>query len=209
MNKPFAIFDMDGTLIDSMGIWNHLAQEYLAGMGISEVSDEVLQTIAPMTISESADFFTRYYHLGISPQQVEEQMNAVMDRHYREDIPLKAGVKNYLQEQKAQGVRMCVASATAMPLMQACLQRLGVLSLFEFLLSCEELCTSKREPLIYLEAARRLGAEPEQTAVYEDALYALRTAKQAGFFTVGVYDAAAENIWEDIRREADAAISFD
>ena len=74
MNKQFAIFDMDGTLIDSMGVWNHLAQEYLANLGITAISDEVMQTIAPMTLSESAAFFVRHYALECSAQQAEEQM---------------------------------------------------------------------------------------------------------------------------------------
>ena len=208
MNKQFAIFDMDGTLIDSMGVWNHLAQEYLASLGITAISDEVMQTIAPMTLSESAAFFVRHYALECSAQQAEEQMLRMIEKHYREDIPLKAGVKEYLQEQKAQGVRMCVASATAMPLMQACLQRLEVLPLFDFLLSCEELCTSKREPLIYLEAARRFEQCPQEIAVYEDALYALQTARQAGFFTVGVYEETTAEEWEEISRTADRTIKF-
>ena len=103
---------------------------------------------------------------------------------------------------------MCVASATAMPLMQACLQRLEVLPLFDFLLSCEEFCTSKREPLIYLEAARRFGQCPQEIAVYEDALYALQTARQAGFFTVGVYEKTTAEEWEEISRTADRTIKF-
>ena len=89
---------MDGTLIDSMGVWNHLAQEYLASLGITAVSDEVMQTIAPMTLSESAAFFVRHYALECSAQQAEEQMLRMIEKHYREDIPLKAGVKEYLQE---------------------------------------------------------------------------------------------------------------
>lgn len=208
MNKKFAIFDMDGTLIDSMGVWNHLAQEYLASLGITAISDEMMQTIAPMTLSESAAFFAKHYALTFSPQQVEEQMNRMMEKHYREDILLKSGVQNYLQEQKAQGVRMCVASATALPLMRTCLQRLEVLPLFEFLLSCEEICTSKRQPLIYLEAARRFGQRPQEIAVYEDALYALQTARRAGFFTVGVYEQTTAEEWAEIGRTADKTIKF-
>ena len=83
---------------------------------------------------------------------------------------------------------MCVASATAEPLMEACLSRLGVREDFEFLLSCETVGAGKRQPDVYLESIRRMGAEPSETAVYEDALYAAQTAKEAGFYVVGVYD---------------------
>ena len=91
---------------------------------------------------------------------------------------------------------MCVASATAEPLMEACLRRLGVLSDFEFLLSCETVGAGKRQPDVYLESIRRMGAKPEETAVYEDAIYAAETAKRAGFYVVGVQDESTAGCWE-------------
>ena len=201
MDKKFAIFDMDGTLIDSMCFWEQLAAEYLHSKGIHQIPEKVLEQIKPMTMSESAALFRELFCLA---GDVEAEMNAMMDGHYKHDIPLKPGVRESLRVLRSRGVRMCVASTTAEHLMESCLTRLGVEDCFEFLLSCESVEAGKHNPLVYHEAARRLGAAPAEIAVYEDALYALHTAKAAGFHVVGVYD-AAEN-WQRIEQDADELI---
>lgn len=203
MDKKFAIFDMDGTLIDSMVFWKNLATEYLTSKGILQIPADILEQIKPMTMSESAALFRREFGLT---GDVEAQMNEMMEDHYRNDIPLKPGVWEYLENLHRQGVRMCVASATAEHLMESCLTRLGVRQYFEFLLSCETVGAGKRSPLVYQEAARRLGAVPGQIAVYEDALYAVQTAKAAGFHVVGVYDDSAADSWQAIEQESDEVI---
>ena len=203
MDKKYAIFDMDGTLIDSMAFWKNLATEYLTSKGILQIPADILEQIKPMTMSESAALFRREFGLT---GDVEAQMNEMMEDHYRNDIPLKPGVWEYLENLHRQGVRMCVASATAEHLMESCLTRLGVRQYFEFLLSCETVGAGKRSPLVYQEAARRLGAVPGQIAVYEDALYAVQTAKAAGFHVVGVYDDSAADSWQAIEQESDEVI---
>lgn len=201
MDKKFAIFDMDGTLVDSMGFWKNLAPEYLHSKGVQQIPDDILERIKPMTMSESAALFQSEFGLT---GDIEAEMNAMMDDHYRSDIPLKQGVASYLRKLRTRGVLMCVASATAEHLMAACLSRLGILPSFAFLLSCESVGAGKRSPLVFREAAGRLGAEPAETAVYEDALYAVQTAKNAGFHVVGVYDESAD--WEAVKSIADETI---
>ena len=203
MDKKYAIFDMDGTLIDSMVFWKNLATEYLTSKGILQIPADILEQIKPMTMSESAALFRREFGLT---GDVEAQMNEMMEDHYRNDIPLKPGVWEYLENLHRQGVRMCVASATAEHLMESCLTRLGVRQYFEFLLFCETVGAGKRSPLVYQEAARRLGVVPGQIAVYEDALYAVQTAKAAGFHVVGVYDDSAADSWQAIEQESDEVI---
>ena len=203
MDKRFAIFDMDGTLIDSMVFWKNLATEYLTSKGILQIPADILEQIKPMTMSESAALFRREFGLT---GDVEAQMNEMMEDHYRNDIPLKPGVWEYLENLHRQGVRMCVASATAEHLMESCLTRLGVRQYFEFLLSCETVGAGKRSPLVYQESARRLGTVPGEIAVYEDALYAVQTAKAAGFHVVGVYDDSAADSWQAIEQESDEVI---
>ena len=203
MDKHFAIFDMDGTLIDSMGFWGDLASEYLHSKGIRQIPADILERIQPMTMSESAALFRAEFGLTGDP---EAQMNAMMQKHYQQDIPLKSGVREYLQKFQGKGVRMCVASATAEHLMDACLTRLGVRNCFEFLLSCEAVGAGKHRPLIYQESARRFCAEPKDIAVFEDAPYAVRTAKNAGFYVVGVYDGSAAKSWKTIEELSDEII---
>ena len=203
MDKQFAIFDMDGTLIDSMIFWKNLASEYLSSKGVKQIPAGILEQIKPMTMSESAALFKREFGLSGDP---EAEMNAMMDAHYRNDIPLKPGVREYLYQLHSSGVRMCVASATAEHLMESCLTRLGVRDCFEFLLSCETVGAGKRSPLVYHASAKRLRATPREIAVYEDALYAVQTAREAGYYVVGVYDDSAAKNWLTIEKLADEII---
>ena len=206
MDKRFAIFDMDGTLVDSMVYWENLATEFLESKGVQTISPDILERIKPMTMTESAALFIQEYSLSGTAESVAAEMNAMMDEHYRKDIPLKTGVQAYLEALHSRGITMCVASATAEDLMEACLTRLGVAKYFSFLLSCETVGAGKNRPDVYWESAKRLGAEPAEIAVYEDALYAAETAKRAGFYTVAVRDDSNQPHWETLTALADEVI---
>lgn len=202
MDKRFAIFDMDGTLTDSMGFWRGVGGEYLESRGIADYPEDLWAVMGEMTMLESAGELIRRFGLSDTPQAVIDAMNRLMAGHYARDVPLKPGVDALLAGLAERGVRLCVASATDEALVRACLARLGVLERFEFVLSCESLGVGKDRPDIYLEAARRFGCHPEEAAVYEDALYAARTAAGAGFYVVGVYDDSAAGDWPEMLRLA-------
>lgn len=206
MNKRYAIFDMDGTLVDSMAIWGRLGREYLTRRGIVSNIDDVLARTRPMTMAESAALFVAEFQLLERPEEVAAEMNAIMAEHYRRDVPLKAGVLEYLSRLRRAGVRMCVASATAPELMESCLLRLGAARYFDFLLSCEEVGAGKNRPDVFWKAAERLDAPPRGIAVYEDSLFAAKTAAAAGFYTVAVYDDSGKEDWDELTALADESI---
>ena len=207
MNRQFAIFDLDGTLVDSMGYWTMLAEEYLRSQGVAQIPPELTARIEAMTVPESAALFAEEFLLHKTAREITSEMYARIEAHYRQDVPLLPGRREYLDRLRRDGVRMCVASSTAAALVELCLERLGIRDDFEFALSCEQVGADKDRPDIYLEAARRFGAAPEKIAVYEDALYAAKTAKRAGFYLVGVREKTAAGQWEALRALADEILS--
>lgn len=207
-NKPFVIFDMDGTLIDSMKFWDNLTEEYLVSKGINEDIEDLIREFQTMTVRESAEVVAKRFSLNIDPDTVVYEMDKLMEYHYLTDIPLKARTLKLLEDFKNSGVKMCVASATDKHLIVDCLKRLGILSYFEFVLSCDEFKTNKQVPTIYLEATKLFKTEPENVLVFEDALYAVKTAKTAGFTVIAVYDDGQESNWNEIREIADMAIDL-
>lgn len=204
MKQKYGIFDMDGTLVDSMGFWRRLGVEYLHSKGVQEIPPEILRMLRPMTLSQSTALFADAFHLPGTQEEILAEMNDMMAVHYGHDVPLKEGIAEYLDHLRNQGVAVCVASATDKPLMELCLGRLGILDRFAFLLSCEEVGCGKDRPDIYHIATERLGGTPQETVVYEDAPYAIRTAKDAGFQVAAIYDeGVSPERWAEMSALAD------
>ncbi|MDD7578041.1 MAG: HAD family phosphatase [Elusimicrobia bacterium] len=181
------IFDLDGTLLDSLSVWEHSGTNFLRTQGITppEGLDEELAT---MSLMDGARLVKEMFSL---PQDPEEILRLTLDpirRHYFEDIPAKNGVPELLHILKAQGIKLCVATASDRELAEAALSRLGLLDLFDFVITCDEVGLGKRSSLIYEDALYELGTDKSRTLVVEDARYALETAKRAGFLTAGVAD---------------------
>ena len=206
MDKPWVSFDMDGTLIDSMRYWRNVGAEYLERKGVTGDHAELLERVQRMTMLESAAAFQDAFGLPGTPFSIAQEMDDMIALHYLTDIELKPGAVEYLHHRREQDVWLCIATATPEPLARACLERLGVADCFAFILCCDELGVSKERPDIFLECAWRLGAEPEDVAVFEDAYYAARTAKLAGFYVVGVYDDDGARHWKDMQRVCDETI---
>lgn len=197
MNITGAIFDMDGTLLDSMPLWEHVGRDYLLALGL-EPAPNLRDVLRPMSLRQSAEYMREAYSLDRTPEQIMEELDQMVERRYFDDLPLKPGAMHFLQRLHKRGICMCVATATDRHLVEAALRRVGVLDYFDFVLTCNEVGAGKDRPDIYEIARKRLGTDKATTYVFEDALYAVETAKQAGFPVVGVYDESASESVERI-----------
>lgn len=198
MNFKGAIFDADGTLIDSMGMWHTLGRHYLERLGI-EAEQGLDARLYAMSFDEGCDYLSTHYGL----EGVKAGIFAMIGDFYRNDVQLKPGITGYLETLRRNNIPMVIATVGDRELLTAALIRNGIAEYFREIFTGSELNTTKHEPLIYLECARYLGLEPEHIAVFEDALYAVRTAKEAGFITYGVRDGSNLHDTDGIKRTAD------
>lgn len=198
MRLQSAIFDMDGTLLDSMHIWRDLGARMLRARGIEpeEGLHEKLKTMTPM---ESAQYCKDTYHLPESPDEINRIFYSMVEHFYANEVQPKPGVRKFLSLLKMEGVWMYVATNTDRPLVELALKHTRLDGYFRGIMTCREAGRGKDDPEIYERCLRRLRSNKKDTVVFEDALYAIRTAKAAGFRVAGVYDPSAEDDQEEIR----------
>ena len=207
MEASFAIFDMDGTLIDSMPYWDRLTAEYLESLHLPpEEHLDLKDAVETMSMVESAEYFQQALDLDKTPEEIVLEMGDLMDRHYQEDIQLRAGVKDFLEGMRAEGVPMCVLTLTPAPLAYACLDRLGVAEYFAFILCSDDVGIGKERPEIFAQTAWEFGVYPMETIVFEDSHYAARAAKQAGCTVVGIFEQTHEEHWPMMQRICDETV---
>ena len=197
-----AIFDFDGTLMDSMHIWDSLGAAYLKTLGIT-ADDDLNDILMTMSMAEGAAHFQSHYKVQKTVEEITDGINQQIEYWYFEVVQLKEGVKPLLEHFKKQGIKMCIATATDQYLVEACLKRNHIFDYFEAIFTCTQVKASKESPLIYLTALEHLNTDISKTLVFEDALYAIQTAKNAGFHVVGVYDQFSEDGQEEIKSTAD------
>ena len=196
-----AIFDVDGTLLDSMFIWDTIGEAYLRSIGY-QPKENLNETFKNMSLHQAACYYQTEYGVTRSIDEIMDGVNAMLERYYRFEVPLKPGVAELLERLRQDGVRLCIATATDRHLVEAALDRCGVLSCFGEIFTCNEVGHGKDEPDIFEAAIRFLGTRREETLVVDDALYAVRTAKEAGFPVAAVYD-SHERSQAEVRARSD------
>ena len=182
-----AIFDADGTLLDSMSVWDTIGEDYLRGIGYTP-RENLSETFQSMSLLQAARYYRSEYGVRLSEQEIMDGVNSLLERFYREEALLKPGAEEFLRELSAHGVRLRVATATERPLVEAALARGGVLEYFDGILTCTDVGAGKDGPLIYRRALQCVGGDRSTVIVFEDALHAARTAKADGFPVAAVYD---------------------
>ena len=196
------IFDLDGTLVDSMPTGVGIVLGFLDEKGIA-YPDDIVTTLTPLGYKGSAKYIADHLTGGYQVEQIYEYFKAETLHAYGETIPLKAHVKETLEALKAKGYRLNVLTASPQLLTDICLKRLGVYDLFENVWSIEAFGLSKADEAIYVEAAKRLGVDPTECIMADDNLNVLKTAKKVGMATVGVYDDSSKDVMEEMRAIAD------
>ena len=184
------IFDMDGTLTDSMTVvWEGAPDALLARYGRTPKSD-LHKTLLTMGMADGAAYLIREYDLPLKMEDYNDVMWDVITKLY-ETVELKPGVRELLARLKAEGAHMCICSNTWNAQCRTVLTRLGIADYFSFIVEAQGVLHKSR-PEVFFECMHRLGgADPAACAVCEDAIYAASTAHKAGFTVLGVQDAAS------------------
>lgn len=191
MEIKAAIFDMDGTLVDSLKVWNVLwakiGEKYLGDPHFlpSAEDDKKVRTL---TLKDAMALIHANYGLSESADELFGYATQVMIDFYNEEVELKDGVLDFLEYCRSAGVKMCIASATAPDLIELALGHCGIESYFSKIFSCGTIGKGKSEPDVFLLAADFLGEGVTNTWVFEDSLVAIETAVKIGMPTVGIYD---------------------
>ena len=201
-----AIFDMDGTLVDSMPYWHRLGRDYLVSRGRTP-EDDLEERIAPMTLSESAEYFREHYRLDETPEEIARGFGELMEENYRLRVPAKPGAPEFVRALRDAGIRLSVCSATPVGLVDLMLRRIGIRDCFECVTSCDEAGAGKDRPDAYLLALSRAGCSPDEAVVFEDAEYAIRTAVKLGLHVAAVYDSSCRMDPDELRAVTDEYIT--
>lgn len=190
-----AIFDMDGTLTDSMYIWDTAGETYLRNCG-KEPAPDLRERLRPLSLPQAAELFQREYGVAASVEEILRGFDDVVEHEYKTNVLLKPGAVRLLKLLKSRGVRMSVASSSPREIVVSTLDRLGILPYFEHVVTCGDVGLGKDHPAVYDRAAELMDAGRDNTAVFEDALHAVKTASGAGYYVIGVYD-ESEGVNED------------
>lgn len=187
MKIKCAIFDFDGTLFDSMYIWDNVADTYLRSLGKTPTST-LREDVRALSLYQSACYFKKEYDLSLSTNEIVTGVNQIIERYYLYEVLPKAGVVEFLEQLKNSGVTMCIATATDRYLIESALKRCKMEHYFDAIFTCGEVGHGKDEPVIFRKAMESFDADLVETLVFEDALHAVCTAKADGFTVIAVAD---------------------
>lgn len=201
MKLRCAIFDFDGTLFDSMYVWDNAGETYLRSLGKTP-KPCMREDLKPLSLAQAARYLQREYGLPLSAEQIQAGIDQTVECFYTTQILPKPGVPAFLAQLTGASVSLCIASATDRPLIEAALRRCGLTQYFDAIFTCGELRHGKDEPFIFRAAMAHCRATRSTSIVFEDALHAAQTAKADGFALAAVYD-SSENRQAALRALAD------
>ncbi len=195
--KKCLIFDVDGTLLDSMPMWASLDIDYLESMGYKPEKDFCTR-VKMMTISDASVYIRDYFDIDKSPETITKEIMDMARVHYEKNLLLKPGAKELIIKLKEAGYNLVVATANEYDMVKKCLDRNGIMEYMDGLITCTMVGASKQKPDVYLKACEIAHASVKESVIFEDSSFAINTAVNAGFDVIGVYDDTERDKWNMI-----------
>lgn len=193
-------FDLDGTLLDSNGIWLEIDAAFLSRRGVSPVPGDYTEYVTHHSAPDAALYTKQRYHLPESPQQIMDTWSEMARTAYASQLKLKPGVREFLLRCSAAGIRLALLTSCMPHLCRAALGHHGITPLFEAVITTAGTGLEKRDPRLYRLAAGQCGLMPEECTLFDDSPGYCAAAKRAGFQVVGVYDPLFASRQDELRR---------
>lgn len=195
-----AIFDLDGTLLDSMKYWGEVVPKYLESKGL-KMDARTQQDVDSMTLMQTSSYLKKKYNLEDSEEKISIDTNLIIENDYKFNIPLKPYVRTFLDQMKKRNIKMCIATATDSHLVMYAIKRLRLEEYFEFIITTTEVGISKGESAkIFNDALLKLNTKKEKTYIFEDAPFAVKNAYLDHFKVVGIYDDYYKEFHENMKK---------
>lgn len=201
-NIKAVIFDLDGTLIDSMNVWAKIDFEYLKEFNI-EVPKNLHEEITHLTLTQTANYFKTRFNINDDVETIIKRWNDMAFYHYSNTIKLKDGVIEYLDYLKSNNIKISLATSNSLTLSEAVLKNNNIYHYFDAITVTEEVKKSKNNPDVYLLAASKLNVNPENCLVFEDVVQAVKGAKLAGMTVYAIYDEISKDKKDELINNAD------
>ena|SRR5665647_304641 len=204
-NIKAAIFDLDGTLIDSMWVWGKIDENYFKSRNM-DLPENLKNQIEHLSFDETAAYFKSNFGISETIEEIKKEWNDFAYVEYLNNVKLKPGVVEFLSLLKTLNIKIGLATSNCNPLVEVVLRSNDIYDYFDCITLTDEVSRGKNFPDVYLFAAEKLGVTPAECIVFEDILPAVKGAKAAGMKVVGVYDDFSKHQKEDIMSHADRYI---
>lgn len=196
-NIKLFLFDLDGTILDSLKIWNDIDLLFFKNHNLIMGEDYHI-AIAPLTLEETATYTKNTYKLDIDEEQIMKEWSDLAIKEYAENVNLKKGVKEFLDYLKNKNVHLAIATSCNEEMFKPCLERYGIVSYFEHFYTSQNLKINKSNTNFFKEILNEYKIEPDQILFFEDSLASMKCAKSLGFNVVAVMDKKWEKQKEEI-----------